>query len=130
WLVHGWDVATALGQAWTIDPTDARLALGAFPEIMPLIVKDGGASHLTATYEMRIRGSQPYFLVFNDGLLTVSSERSGCRVDCHISAAPSPYLLVSAGRGSQWRPILTGQIVTYGRRPWLANKFKSIFGSP
>jgi uncharacterized protein (TIGR03083 family) len=130
WLLHGWDVATTLGYEWIIDATDARLALDAFPEVMPLIVRDSGASRLTATYEMRIRGSEPYFLLFNDGALTVSSDRGTRGVDCHISAAPSPYLLVSAGRGSRWRPILTGQIVTYGRRPWLANKFKSIFGSP
>lgn len=130
WLVHGWDVATTLGHKWRIDATDARLALDAFPEIMPLIVKDGGASRLTATYEMRIRGSRPYFLRFDSGVPTVSSDRGCRRVDCYISAAPSPYLLVSAGRGGRWRPILTGQIVAYGRRPWLANKFESIFGSP
>jgi uncharacterized protein (TIGR03083 family) len=130
WLVHGWDLATTLGHAWNINARDARLALDAFPEILPHIVKDVAASGFTATYEMRIRGSQPYFLVFNDGVLTVSSDRGTRRVDCRISAAPSPYLLVSAGRGSQWRPVLTGRIVTYGRRPWLVNKFKSIFGSP
>ena len=130
WLVHGWDVATTLGLTWNIAAGDARLALDAFSEILPVIIKDGAASGFTATYEMRIRGSLPYLLVFNDGNLTVSSDRNGRRVDCHISAAPSPYLLLSAGRGSQWRPVLTGQIITYGRRPWLASKFKTIFGSP
>jgi len=130
WLVHGWDVATTMHQTWTIDAADARLALDAFPEVLPLLVNGDAASGFTATYEMRMRGGRPYFLLFDDGVLTVSFDRGGRRVDCHISAAPSPYLLVSAGRGSQWRPVLTGQIVMYGRRPWLANRFKAIFGSP
>jgi uncharacterized protein (TIGR03083 family) len=127
-LVHGWDIATTLARRWNIDASDARLALDALPEVLPLVPTSDAARGFTATLEMRIRGSRPYFLIFDDGVLTVAPDRGVRRVDCHISAAPSPYLLVSAGRGSRWRPVLTGRIITYGRRPWLANKVKTIFG--
>jgi uncharacterized protein (TIGR03083 family) len=129
-LIHGADIAAGLGRTWSIDPNTALLALDAFPEVLPCLVKADGAQGFTATYEIRMRGAKPYFLVFENGALTVSPKPGARHVDCRISADPATYLTVTAGRASQWRAIFTGKIVTTGRRPWLANKFDKLFETP
>lgn len=100
------------------------------PEVLPYLVKSDSVKGATATYEIRIRGAQPYFLVFDEGALTVSSARGNRHVDCRISAEPSAYLLVSTGRVSRWWPTVSGRIFASGRRPWLALGFEKMFASP
>ena len=74
-LVHGLDLARATGTAWEIEPADARLVLGNIGDLLPLLVDPGTAGGLTATIEVRLRGSgpaePPIVLTFSDGRLSV-----------------------------------------------------------
>jgi uncharacterized protein (TIGR03083 family) len=128
-LVHWWDLATALGEKLTIESDLARLAFDGYFEVLPAFVLPEAAKGVTATYEIRIRGAAPRFLVFSDGTLTVSRDSPG-RVHCRISAEPMAYALTALNRGSRWRPLLTGQVVIWGRRPWLANKLGTLIYAP
>ena len=53
--------------------------------------------------------------------------RPARKADCRISADPVAFLLTGAERESQWKALLTERMLAYGRKPWLALRFKKIY---
>lgn len=104
-LVHGYDIAHAAGRKWRIEPAHAVIAPGRFIfEVFQAapprtFVNSAKAAGVRATYDVRIRGGDSFFFVFDDGNLTVE-EPSSRTVDCHISADPVTLLMVAL-RGSR-----------------------------
>lgn len=134
-LVHGRDIAAAVGSRWPIDRHHASMVLTGFlfPSLGLLgrtTVDQGAARGVRATYEVRLRGGGGRaYLAFDDGDLTVGTGRPG-PVDCHLSVDPATFLLVSWGRLSQWSGIARGRLVAYGRKPWLGLKLRSLLTNP
>jgi uncharacterized protein (TIGR03083 family) len=125
YLVHGYDIARATGQPWTIRPSHARYAIAGLISVFPLAVDTTKARGVDLGFELRVRGGPRAVLRLRDGRLRV--ERPvGQSVDYRLSVEPVPYLLVSYGRCSQWPAILRGQILTWGRKPWLALGLKRL----
>lgn len=120
-LIHGGDLARGLGKPWTIRPDEARLVIGGLTELLPGQFDRDAAGDMRATVHLHVRGGPAFAIWVHDGRLDVISEPVD-RVDCHIWADPVAFLLVSAGRRSQWSGILRGQLAAWGRRPWLAMK--------
>jgi hypothetical protein len=124
--VHGRDVALAEGKSWTIPRADAVVIIeGHFP-LLPHYLNEEVASGLDAIYELNVRGGRHAYLKVEDSRLSIDETPMG-PVDCHISADPVEYLLVGYGRKSPWRPMLTGKLVAWGRKPWLGLKFARLF---
>jgi len=128
-LIHGRDIAEALGRAWWIDRHDAALVIDAVQPILPGWVDPGGAKGLSATFDLRIRGAGAYTWTFEDGRLEVRPG-SPLKADCRISADAPAFLLVMYRRQSQWRPIFRGRLAAWGRRPWLALNLADKFYKP
>lgn len=130
--VHGYDIAKATGRSWPIPPEYARIALGTvLPEMIPLVVDTATTARRELSFEIRVRGGGPRYVVqVTKGTARVDAVAPGVSVDCVISVAPVPFLLVGYGRIPQWKPILRGQIFPWGARPWVALRFKSCFLSP
>lgn len=134
-VVHGYDIARADGRPWRIEPAAAAMVLGQF--IIPVLravgsreLVDGDrAAGLRATYDLRIRGGDRFYFVFEDGALSIE-EPSDRRVDCHISADPAAFLLVVWSRLSQWKPIARGRLLAWGRKPWLGPRFRTVMRNP
>ena len=127
-FVHGWDVATAFRGPWTIDPPDACLSIAAATPILPHFVDEKAASGFSATYGLQLRGGPAFTLEFADGRLTAFEGRAP-HADCRMSAEPVAYLLIAYGRVPVWRPAIRGQLISYGRRPWLGLKLSSLLVS-
>ena len=136
-IVHGYDVARADGRRWAIEPAHATLVMDQF--LIPIIqvldpralVDQEAAAGTRVAYELRVRGGGRHVFAFDDGALTVEpSESSGRRIDCHISADPAALLLVAWARKSQWAAIARGQLVAWGRKPWLGPKLRSMMRNP
>jgi uncharacterized protein (TIGR03083 family) len=125
-LVHGLDVARAVGRSWLITHDDAVIAIGALTVPLPKFVDPKTTSRLRATYELRLRGGPTCAMAVADGAVTFSPGPAR-KADCRISADPVSFLLTGAERESQWRALLTGKMLAYGRKPWLALCFKKIF---
>ncbi len=123
-LVHGYDIATTIGRPWPIATRHACLAVDGITSILPLTVDPRTAAQVTATYAIRVRGGSRFVVRFRGGALTVEP-LSAAPVDCHISADPVAFLLVGMNRVSQWRAIARGQLVAWGRKPWLGVKYRS-----
>ncbi|MDQ3964724.1 MAG: maleylpyruvate isomerase family mycothiol-dependent enzyme [Actinomycetota bacterium] len=121
-IVHGYDIATASGQAWPIATQDAVAMSYGLAYISPRFVD---AQHLAfdGTIEMRLRGGAPYFFVIEDRSLRVETDPPG-PVGFHISADPVAWILVSTGRASSVRATLTGKMIGWGMRPLLPLKLQ------
>ena len=74
-----------------------------------------------ASWVVRLRGGGARWFHLHDGGADVE-EWHGQPVDCTILAAPVSMLLVSCGRRSQWREIAKGNLLAWGRRPWIATR--------
>ncbi len=55
-VVHGWDIASAVGRPWPIDPGHVRLIVEGVNAILPGWVNHSRARGLTATFDIRLRG--------------------------------------------------------------------------
>jgi uncharacterized protein (TIGR03083 family) len=126
-VVHGWDVARAVGRPWPIDPADVDLILDGVEPILPGWVDRDRAGTLTATFEVRLRGGTTRRWSFTNGRLTTGST---ARPDVTIIADPVALLLVFYRRQSQWSHILRGRMAAWGRRPWLAFTLANRFHTP
>jgi uncharacterized protein (TIGR03083 family) len=133
-VVHGYDIARAAGRPWQIEPSHAAMVLHRF--LIPLLqaadpralVKPDTAARVRAVYELRIRGGDRFHFVFDQGILRVETP-SARRVDCYISADPVAFLLVVWNRQSQWTAIAQGKLMAWGRKPWLAPRFRTFMGN-
>jgi uncharacterized protein (TIGR03083 family) len=128
-VVHGWDIARALRRPWPIDPGHAALIFEGLNPVLPGWVRPERVRGLTAGFEIRLRGQASHVWAFRDGRLHVNPRDRG-RVDVRISADPAGFLLVCYRREPQWKHIATGQILAWGRRPWLAPTLVSRFHNP
>jgi hypothetical protein len=117
-LVHGLDLARAVSRRWSIDPAAARLVLAGCAPMLAAFVDGEAIRQVGARIEVRIVGGPRFTLVLDHGRAAV--EPGGGQPDCWIRAQPVPYLLTGYGRVSQWSPLLRGQILAGGRRPWIA----------
>ena len=134
-VVHGHDLAVANRLPWPIERAHAALALRGFvfPALGALgrsVVDQEAAAGRRASYEVRLRGGGgAAFLHFDDGALTVGDSHTG-PVDCRLSADPTGFLLVASGRRSQRHAILRGQLLAWGRRPWLGLELGAMLKNP
>ena len=135
-IMHGYDMARAAGRQWRIEPAHAAMVIEQF--FVPVMltcdsrtfVNAGKAAGLRATYQVRLRGGGRINWIFDDGSLTVEEPPSTRPVDCHILADPAAFFMVFWERQSQWNAIAKGQLLAWGRKPWLGLKFRSLIRNP
>ncbi len=128
-VVHGRDIAEAVGETWPITDDDARIILAGVMSLLPLYVDRDKSRGFSANYEIRVKGNPPVYVRFVNGEVSVGTTATD-RVDCRITTHPVDYLLLGFGRIGQVRPILTGRLVAWGRKPWLGSKLASMFREP
>ncbi len=130
-LVHGWDIATTLGRPWVIERDEANLVARGVLPLLPLMADPAAAAHVSLRYELSLRGGGPRVLIrVHDGSIGVEPAVSRTPADCRISADPAAFLLVAYGRAGQLGPILRGQLIAWGRRPWAAQRLNSFIRNP
>ncbi|MGH3777545.1 MAG: maleylpyruvate isomerase N-terminal domain-containing protein [Pseudonocardiaceae bacterium] len=134
-VMHGYDIARAAGRKWRIEPAHAAMVVRQF--FVPVLqtadprvfVNREKAAGLQATYDVHLRGRDQLHFIFDDGSLRVE-EPSSRRVDCHISADPAAFFMVFWARQSQWNAIAKGQLMAWGRKPWLGPRFRPLLRNP
>jgi hypothetical protein len=128
-IIHGYDMATAVGRPWPIEPAHAGLALYGVTPLFALTVNPETTTGLTVAYGIHLRGVGCSVVRFLDGEYHVEPGDSSS-VDCTISADPVAYLLVGARRLSPWSAIALGLISANGPKPELALRFQELFVYP
>jgi hypothetical protein len=134
-LVHGYDIAQAQRRSWTIEPAHAAMAILGF--LFPALsvvdprfpVVQERAAGVRARFDIRVRGAGRVHLVLDDGAASVEAA-SDRRVDCHLSGEPAALFLLIWSRRSQWHGALRGQLLVWGRRPWLGMRLPQMLRNP
>jgi uncharacterized protein (TIGR03083 family) len=129
YVIHGHDLAHAVGRPWRIDPSHAVVVIAAIATLLRRYLDREAARGVTVAYDIRIRGG-PRFVFRVAGEEATVEVGPGGPVDCRISADPVAFLLVAYGRQPQWRPVLLGKMTAWGRRPWRAFALKRLLVNP
>ena len=129
-VLHGYDVATAVGVPWPIDPGHAAMVLNGYRTFYPApqLFQPWVATGLEATYRVEVTGVDPFGLLVADG--EFSELPAAGRADCLISADPVTALLVISGRLSRWPAIALGGLSFTGPRADLGPRFFDLFVFP
>ena len=133
-LVHGFDLARATGRPWALERAHAEVAVRDFVfELLPLLgpteLVSTRAANVRAAFDVRVAGVGAMRMEFNDGVLVVGvpSDRP---VDCHVRADPRALLLVTFKRVGLWAAVARGQMLAWGRKPWLALRLPALVANP
>ncbi len=127
-LLHGYDMAAALGRPWPIDPGDASLVLAAYTPVFGLQAHPERTRGLSAAFGIDLRGAGAMTARFTDGAFRV--EAAGGPVDATLSADPVAFLMVGSGRLSRYEAVALGSFAVGGNRPELAFDFPTLFVFP
>ena len=128
-LIHGYDIAVAARRPWPITPDQATLALFGYGVAYGLCLDPVTTAGHSAGYGIEFRTGERFTIRFVDGEYRLEAPDSG-PVDCTISADPAAFLLVGAGRMTQWQAIALGVMEVGGDRPDLALSFGDLFLFP
>ncbi|MFD9793153.1 maleylpyruvate isomerase family mycothiol-dependent enzyme [Streptomyces sp. NPDC059070] len=128
-LGHGYDIARAVGRPHMVDRRRADLCVPFMVEAMPRVVEPTTAHGLNARYTVRLWGGSRFGVVFTDGVAEVAA-RPVSRPDCTISIEPVTFLLMALGRIDQRGALARGRVLAWGRKPWLAPRFPTLFTAP
>lgn len=124
-LGHGYDLARGLRRPHMINELRVGLCLPFLKTAMPRIA----ASALTARYTLRLRGGAAFGVTFTDGTVEVLPDPPE-RSDCTILTEPVAFLLIALGRLGPWQAMARGDVLAWGRKPWLAPRFPTLFIAP
>jgi uncharacterized protein (TIGR03083 family) len=128
-ILHGYDIATAVGVPWPIDPVFATLPLSTFQRMgYWAFFQPQAAAELEAVYRIEIAGTDPHVARIAHG--AYEGLPDGHPVDCVISADPVTALLVVTGRLRQWPAIALGRLRFTGDRPELGPRFFDLLVFP
>lgn len=129
YVLHGYDIAAAVGAPWPIVPAHAALTLYGYGPLNAHSTDPVTSRGHTASYGVEIEGAGRTVIRFVDGAVTVRPGDDG-PVDCGIQADPVAFLLVGAGRLTQWEARALGLMRAAGPRPELALGFGGLFRFP
>jgi uncharacterized protein (TIGR03083 family) len=128
-VLHGYDIATAIGRPWPIDPAATEVVLAAYAPALGFIVNPETTRGLSAGFGIGLRGVGEMTVRFIDGVFGLEEPGAG-PVDATISADPVAFLMVCAGRLSRYEAIALGLLSVGGNRPDLAIRFQDFFLYP
>ncbi|MEU9450250.1 maleylpyruvate isomerase family mycothiol-dependent enzyme [Streptomyces sp. NPDC048277] len=129
-LGHGYDLARALRRPHMVDAERVAWCMPFLLSVMPAVADGSATAGLTARYAIRLRGGGSAFEVtIADGAVHVAPEPRE-RPDCTILIDPVAFLLIALGRRNPWSAMARGQVLAYGRKPWLGPRFPALFVAP
>ncbi|MFC5183275.1 maleylpyruvate isomerase N-terminal domain-containing protein [Actinomadura harenae] len=126
-LLHGHDIAAALGRPWEIPSRDASYFFGEFIVGMAnngvggLLDGGGRPRARPISVEFRSAYTEPVTLRLANG--EVTAHPPSAAPDVRLTFDPAAFNLMLFGRMSKPRAALTRKIVVGGRRPWLLPVF-------
>lgn len=128
-LLHGYDMAQALGAEWPLEPEPARLVVQAWLPLLPLLIDSEGAEGVDATYEVAVDGCPPVLARFRDGTVSVDPPEDR-PADSRLSGDPVTWLLAFYGRAG-WEELLrAGRVQVTGGDIALGAGFKRLIRNP
>lgn len=128
-LLHGYDIATAIGRPWPLDLADTQLVLAAYAPVFGWVLNPETTRGLSAGFGIELRGVGEMTVRFTDGVFGLE-DAGAAPVDATISADPVAFLMVGTGRLSRYQAIALGLMSVGGNHPDLAIGFPDLFLYP
>jgi len=126
-VMHGYDIAKAVGRPWPIEASTARLALYGYSPCLGLCVAEDIDAH-TAGYLVEVRDGPALVVRFANGALSI--EPPGGPIDASLSVDAAGFLFVAFARMSLLDAIALRLITVGGPDPDLALRFFDRFDIP
>ena len=128
-MVHGYEMAAAIGRPWPIDAHDALLILEAHLPLFGAMLHPERTPGLTAAFGIELRGGRDVTVRFADGAYSVEEGIAG-DVDATMSVDPVAFLLVESGRLSRYEAAALGLLEVGGNQPERALRFFDLIVYP
>lgn len=133
-LIHGWDIARATGQPWSMPQADAALFFDLF--FLDMVRHDHGVLIDTGVRQparriavaFRSAYTSQTTTVLEDGRLTIAAP--GTALDARITYRPARFNLMLFGRVGMLSAVLRRDVIIGGPRPWLLPGFLRVVHMP
>ena len=119
-LLHGEDIARAVGVPWQIRERDMLLLLREVVELVPAYLKAGVPPATDICVALQIPAARPYVMHVHDGTMAARPRRSGDQPDAVLKAPASTMVRLFLHRIGLVTAAKQGLRVVGGRRPWKA----------
>ncbi|MFC4081406.1 maleylpyruvate isomerase N-terminal domain-containing protein [Amycolatopsis samaneae] len=132
-LIHGLDIARAIGVPWPIRAVDEALffdlfLVGMTRNSVGTLLDDAVPSPRRIAVEFRSAHTDPVVMALQHGHVTIE-EPDGAS-DVRLSFDPAVLVPMMFGRVSRARAVLTRKVVIGGPRPWLLRPFLKVVRMP
>lgn len=124
-LLHGEDIARAVGVPYDIGERDMLLLLREGMELTPAYVTPNLAPGVDICVATQVPQARPYVIHIHDGIAEARVRRLGDRPDAVLSAPASTMVRLFLHRIGPLTAVRQGLRIVGGRRPWKALKLAS-----
>jgi uncharacterized protein (TIGR03083 family) len=124
-VLHGEDIARAVGAPWNISERDMSLLLREVVEVAPAYLKAGISPATDICVALQVPDARRYVMHVHDGTLEIRMGRSGDRPDAVLKAPASTMVRLFLHRIGPFTAARQGLRIVGGRRPWKAMQLQS-----
>jgi len=128
-MLHGYEMAAAVGRPWPIETEDALLILEAHLPLFGAMLHPERTPGLTAAIGIDLRGGPDVTVRFTDGAYSVE-EGVAEAVDATMSVDPVAFLMIESGRLSRYEATALGLLTVGGNQPDRALNFFDLIVYP
>jgi hypothetical protein len=124
-LLHGEDIARAVGVPFEIRERDMLLLLREGIELTPSYVKPGLSPAIDICVALEVPAAQPHVIHLHDGIAEARARRPDDRPDAVLKGSASTLLRLFLHRIGPLTAARQGLRIVGGRRPWKAMQLQS-----
>jgi uncharacterized protein (TIGR03083 family) len=126
-VLHGEDIARAVGVPWEIRERDMLLLLREVIEVAPAYVRAGISRATDICVALQVPDARPYVAHVHDGIAELREGRPADRPDAVLKSPASTMVRLLLQRIGPFTAARQGLRIVGGRRPWKAMKLQSCF---
>jgi uncharacterized protein (TIGR03083 family) len=126
-ILHGGDIARAVGTPWEVRERDMLLILRGLAEAGPGWLRAEISPAIDVCVAFQIPDARPYVVHVHDGVAEFRERRPGDRPDAVLRSNASTVVQMFLQRIGVVAAARKGAILVGGRRPWKALRFLSYF---
>lgn len=129
-LLHGEDIARAVGVSWDLPERDMLLVLRGAREMAPIYLRPEVPADLEIRVAFQVPEGRPYLTHIHDGIAEMRARQPEDRVDAVLKAPASTLMQLLYQRIGPLTAVRRGLRIVGGRRPWVARTLMSYFDPP